>query len=151
MLIAQPASAGTDAIPETSSPLPKLRGRVLLVDDNEINQLIGIELLKKMGIEATLARDGVEALFVTQTQSFDLILMDCNMPGLDGFETTERFRKQALALGHHRHTPVVAVTANVITTGRDECLARGLDDYLAKPYTAEKLGTYLERWLPKAS
>ena len=151
LLIGQPGRIGSDAIPEINSPLPKLRGRVLLVEDNETNQLIGMELLKKMGVEGILAHDGIEALFITKTQSFDLILMDCNMPGLDGFETTKKLREQALALGRHHHTPVVAVTANVITTGRDECLARGMDDYLAKPFTAEKLGTYLERWLPKAS
>ena len=122
-------------------------GRVLLVEDNAVNSEIAMAMLARMGIEADLAEDGLAALRAAERASFDLILMDCQMPNMDGFEATRRMiaRERALDLAH---TPIVALTANAIRGDREACLAAGMDDYLAKPFLFEALRAVLERWLP---
>nr|WP_314490611.1 response regulator [uncultured Pseudomonas sp.] len=118
--------------------------RILLVEDNPVNQLVAKGMLVKLGCQVQVAANGVEALECLETQAFDLVLMDCNMPVMDGYEATRRIRQ--LACGSE--LPVVALTANALPEERERCRAAGMDDYLAKPFRREQLHALIERWLP---
>jgi len=117
--------------------------RILLVEDNPINQQVATELLEALGVEVTLAASGDEALIILGPRKFDLILMDMQMPGRDGVETTIAIRTE---LGDAR-TPIVAMTANAMTGDRERCLEAGMNDYIAKPIDPDKLALTLARWL----
>jgi CheY-like chemotaxis protein len=116
--------------------------RVLLVEDNFTNQMVARLLLLKLGAEVSTANDGEEGLSALEHGKFDLVLMDCQMPVLDGLEATRRLREQ----GHR--IPVIAVTANASTTDEENCRASGMDGYLSKPYTLEGLHAELLRHIP---
>ena len=118
--------------------------RVLLVEDNLINQRITQHMLARRGHSTTIAVDGLDALRQLETKSFDLILMDCQMPQMDGFEATQRIR--AMESGNGRHLPILAMTANAMAGDRERCLESGMDDYLAKPVKQEALFEMIERW-----
>jgi CheY-like chemotaxis protein len=117
--------------------------RVLLAEDHRVNQKVAIHILKRLGAEIVVAADGAEAVAAAAAQPFDLILMDCQMPVLDGFQATAAIRA---AEGPHRRTPIVALTANAMQGDRDRCLEAGMDDYLAKPVQREELAFLLEKW-----
>ncbi len=121
--------------------------RVLLVEDNPVNQELGYEMLQALGVQVELAEDGEQALAALARQSYSLVLMDCQMPVLDGFEATRRFRAIEPAIG--ARLPVIALTANALIGDRELCLAAGMDDYLTKPFTTAQLNGILERWLPQ--
>jgi len=118
--------------------------RILLTEDNPVNQLIAQKQLELLGFEVDVADNGLEALAAIDRRRYDLVLMDCQMPRLDGYEATRRLRR------HHngRDLPVIAVTAHAIEGDREKCLAAGMDDYLAKPIRVENLSAMLGRWLP---
>jgi signal transduction histidine kinase/ActR/RegA family two-component response regulator len=124
-----------------------LRGRVLVVDDSPVNALVARSMLERFGLRVDVAEDGEEALQRMRQLSYDAVLMDCQMPGLDGFETTQRWRRDEPALGHG-HLPIIALTANAVSGDREQCLAAGMDDYLAKPFDLNDLGAVLQRHLP---
>ena len=130
-------------------PLPSIRfsGRVLLVEDNPINRLVATEMLADMGLAVEGAADGQEAVERLSAEPFDLVLMDCQMPVLDGYSATVAWRQRERDEGRHR-TPIAAVTANALPSDRKRCLDSGMDDYLAKPYKREDLMGLLTRWLP---
>ncbi|RAU19648.1 hypothetical protein DN062_00760 [Nitrincola tibetensis] len=115
--------------------------RVLLVEDNTVNQKLALKLLEKFNIEAALAENGEEAIRQLESETYDLILMDCQMPIMDGFTATRIIRQRDIM------TPIAALTANASEDDRNACLACGMNDYLAKPYNAEKLSELLQRWL----
>ena len=121
---------------------------VLLVEDNEVNQLVASEMLERLACRCSVANSGEAALAMLPTSSFDLVLMDCQMPGLDGFETTRRWRLQELALGKQR-TPVVALTASSLTSDRERCFEAGMDDYLSKPVSGARIREMIVRWAPR--
>ena len=123
-----------------------LGARVLLVEDNEVNQVIAQKFLASSGLALEVAGNGREALERLAGQSFDLVLMDCQMPEMDGFEATERIR--ALERETGRHLPVVAMTASALSADRDRCLQAGMDDYLSKPISRQGLLRMVEKWLP---
>ena len=124
----------------------KLQGLVLIVEDNPVNQMITGAMLEKMGLEYTVANNGEEALELFTKQRFDIVLMDCQMPGIDGFEATRRIREiersNSLAA-----TPVIALTANTLEGDHSECLLAGMDDYVPKPVVFQHLQTKLCTWL----
>ncbi len=120
--------------------------RVLLVEDNRVNQEVALDMLDLLGSEVTLARDGREALSALEEGTFDLILMDCQMPEVDGYEATSIIRKNEADTGTPR-TPIVALTAHAMQGDREECLAVGMDDYLAKPFQLQQMRTVLHRWV----
>lgn len=126
-----------------------LRGHVLVAEDNPINQLIAAETLKLMGLDVALAADGHRALAaLTQPDvQFDAVLMDCEMPGLDGRSATRLVREFEAANRQRRRVPIIALTAHAHDSDRDACLAAGMDDYLSKPFTATALRETLARWL----
>ena len=126
--------------------LPARQFRVLVAEDNRTNQMVAAGMLAMNGCVCEFAADGVEAVRAAQRERFDLILMDCSMPEMDGYEATAHIRLAELALG--RRTPLVAMTANTQAGDAEKCLAAGMDDYLAKPITLVELRRKLEKWLP---
>ena len=124
------------------------RGRVLIVEDNPINQRVAVILVSKLGFIADVAADGSEALDMVREQDYTLILMDCQMPVMDGFEATRAIRALETPVAQ---VPIIAVTANVMEGQRDKCLAAGMNDYLPKPINKEVLGKTVDKWIPPAS
>jgi CheY-like chemotaxis protein len=126
--------------------------RVLLVEDNEVNQMVAMELLSEMGCVCEVAADGAKAVSAVHRAAFDVVLMDCQMPEMDGFEATTKIReleKNGFLPGRSR-VPVIALTANALSEDRARCLAAGMDDYLTKPLQPEKLLATMESYLAKA-
>jgi len=124
------------------------RARVLLVEDNLVNQLLARKFLERLGYAAVIAGNGVEALAILKKDPFDLVLMDCQMPVMDGFEATKRIRNPAMGVLDPT-IPIVAMTANVQQSDRDACLSAGMDDYLAKPVKLQDLKNTLEHRLAR--
>ena len=120
--------------------------RVLVVEDNPVNQKVTQRILEKLGYRADLAADGRQALAALAEQRYDVVLMDCQMPVLDGFAATQALRERER--GSDLHTTVVAMTANALEGDRERCLEAGMDDYLAKPVTLASLRDALGRWIP---
>jgi signal transduction histidine kinase/CheY-like chemotaxis protein len=122
------------------------RGPVLLVEDNEINQAVARSFLEHLGFDVDVSGDAAAALGSLRERDYAVILMDCQMPGMDGYETTRRIR--AGEAGHRaQRTPIVALTAHASPADRQRCLQAGMDDYLTKPINVQSLGATLERWL----
>lgn len=120
---------------------------VLLAEDNFVNQQVAIGMLDKLGIGCLAVANGQEALDLLSRQSFDLILMDMQMPVLDGIEACRQIRSMEAA-SPERHIPIVALTANARSEDRDACLEAGMDGYVAKPFNLATLGKELAHWLP---
>jgi CheY-like chemotaxis protein/HPt (histidine-containing phosphotransfer) domain-containing protein len=138
-----PGSFASERQP-ASSPL---RGLVLLVEDNPVNQEVATEMARSLGCEVHLAEDGAQALEIIGHARYDAILMDCHMPRMDGFAATRAIRSGERG---GTRTPIVALTANAMEGDRESCLEAGMDDYLPKPFDRDQLRTVLARWLPKA-
>ncbi len=115
--------------------------RILMAEDNVINQRVGRLILERAGYEVDLAKDGHEAIEAHRRKSYDLILMDCQMPVMDGFEASRSIR----TLGAPQPV-IIAVTANAIVGEREKCLQAGMDDYLSKPFHAEELVSMVKKW-----
>ncbi|MGB4780538.1 response regulator, partial [Candidatus Methylomirabilis sp.] len=127
------------------SPIPVTgrRRRILLAEDNPVNQLLAVRLLEKEGHSVSVAGTGLQALAALEQEPFDLILMDVQMPEMDGFEATAAIRTLEQVSG--RHIPIVALTAHAIKGDRDRCLEAGMDEYLSKPLQAEALFSMIAR------
>jgi signal transduction histidine kinase/ActR/RegA family two-component response regulator len=119
---------------------------VLVVEDSQVNRIVAGHVLEHAGFRAHLVDDAREALRALNAQRYDAILMDCQMPGMDGYEATGELRRRESASG--RHTPVIAMTAHAMTGDRERCLAAGMDDYIAKPVRSQTLVEVLQRWVP---
>jgi PAS domain S-box-containing protein len=133
-----------------AAPLPLAGMRVLLAEDNPVNQKLAVRLLQKMGAEVQVAATGLEALRALREADFDAALMDCQMPELDGYEATRRLRSGAGAV-RNPNIPVIALTAHALATDRTKCLAAGMNDYLTKPINPKLLRECLARMLPVGS
>ncbi len=118
---------------------------ILLVEDNLINQKVALMQLKKLGYTADVANNGVEALRALESKSYRLVLMDCQMPDLDGFETTKRIRIKETLTG--KRVPIIAMTANALEGDKDRCIESGMDDYISKPVNIELLKEKIQGWL----
>jgi CheY-like chemotaxis protein len=118
------------------------RWRVLLAEDNAVNRMLAVRLLEKRGHKVTTANNGREAVAAFSTQQFDLILMDVQMPEMDGFEATAEIRSMQIVTGPH--TPIIALTAHALTGDREKCMECGMDGYVAKPIRAENLYTEMD-------
>jgi CheY-like chemotaxis protein len=120
---------------------------VLVAEDNPVNQEVALAMLTQLGCQAELVANGQEAVEAVARTRYDLILMDCQMPVLDGFAATAAIRRQEQAISQPA-VPIMALTANVIKGFREQCLAAGMNDYLSKPFSQAQLKELLERWLP---
>jgi signal transduction histidine kinase/CheY-like chemotaxis protein/HPt (histidine-containing phosphotransfer) domain-containing protein len=125
---------------------PAVMGTVLLVEDDRMNQLVGSKLLAKLGFGCDIANHGGEAVSALRARPYDAVLMDCQMPEMDGFEATAEIRRME---GTSRRTPVIAMTANAVAGDREACLAAGMDDYITKPVRAEAVAAVLARWVTR--
>jgi len=146
--VAQATTDRPSANAPSRAPIQAASNRVLVAEDNAINQQVASGMLKRLGCEVTLAADGHEALEALDGGRFDLVLMDCQMPRLDGYEATRMLRQRET---DGEHQPVVAMTAHVLPEDIARCLAVGMDDHLPKPVTLERLHRILERWARTAN
>ena len=141
------SASGAVASPPAGQPEGMLTGEVLLVEDNQVNQKIAMGMLQKLGLTVTLACNGQEALDLFGQRVFVAVLMDCQMPVLDGYAATTAWREQEARTGNSRRTPIIAMTAHAMEGDREKCLAAGMDDYLAKPVKKEALAAMLRTWI----
>jgi len=135
-------------MPPPPTPLPAQRsagGRLLVVEDNVVNQKVAMRMLVKMGYEVDLAEDGRQALERLAAARYDAVLMDCQMPEMDGYEATRHIRDLSSAVLDH-DVPVIAMTANAFAEDRERCLAAGMNDFLSKPVDRATLEQMLEKW-----
>lgn len=143
---AYPVPALTPAAAPVASA-GSLRGHVLVAEDHPVNQEVAVSMLEDLGCDVTVVSDGRQAFDMITQYEYDLVLMDCQMPEMDGFAATQAIRRLE-AETTRRHLPILAMTANALEGDRERVLAAGMDDYLSKPYTIEHLHTALSRWLP---
>ena len=134
-------NAATDEQPMTFS------GHILVAEDNNINQMFVRELLKHCGCTCDIANNGDEALIALQQNRYDLILMDCQMPEMDGFTASREIRRREAASELHGRLPIIALTANALKGDRERCLETGMDDYLSKPLNTKQLRAMLAKFL----
>jgi CheY-like chemotaxis protein/HPt (histidine-containing phosphotransfer) domain-containing protein len=127
--------------------------KVLLAEDNPVNVEVACAMLENLGLVVTRACNGEEALAAVKADDFDLVLMDCQMPVMDGMAATAEIRRHEQQQSHTRGLPVIAITANALQGDRETCLAAGMDDYVSKPFTQAMLSETLARWiaLPRAA
>ncbi len=132
--------------PATAPLRPSKRGRthILIAEDNTVNQKVIVRQLEKIGYKADAVANGIEALEASSRVAYDVILMDCQMPEMDGFDATREIRRREVV--HGMRTPIVALTANALEGDRERCLSCGMDDYMSKPVKIEALQTMLEKW-----
>jgi len=142
-IIASPRKTRTNSLLPQKDEEPN-SSRILLAEDNLINQKVALQILRVLGYRADVAQDGEEVLKLLETQSYDLILMDVQMPNLDGLEATRIIRLRY----PDRNIRIVAMTANAMSSDRDNCLAAGMDDYLSKPISILELTRVLGAQLP---
>jgi signal transduction histidine kinase/ActR/RegA family two-component response regulator len=135
---------GGSAGPVAASPVNRPpRGKVLIVEDNKLNQMVAQAIIEQLGFSTDLVQDGVQALEALARSSYAAVLMDCQMPEMDGYSTTERIRSLE---GSGMRTPVIAMTAAALDGDRERCLDAGMDDYIAKPIRPEEVEEVLGRW-----
>ncbi len=144
---AQEATAQAQLVaPHVVVSLGDLTARILLAEDNIINQKVALHLLKALGYSADVVTDGKQAVNALTMINYDLVLMDCMMPNMSGFEATAIIRSQSSRVINHK-VPIIALTANAMKEDRDKCLEAGMDDYVPKPVKKEVLAAALEKWL----
>ncbi len=124
------------------------KGAILLVEDNPMNQRVARYVLRMLGYDVHIAVNGTEAVEMFSNHSYDLILMDCHMPVMDGYEATRQIREMESVAAGRREVPIIAVTADVLTSSYELCFEVGMNDFLPKPYEAGDLKRILKQWLP---
>ncbi|MFT5699088.1 MAG: two-component system sensor histidine kinase/response regulator [Desulforhopalus sp.] len=125
--------------------------KVLVVEDNSTNQIVAAKMLRKLGCEADLADNGKEAVIAYEKTRYDLILMDCQMPVMDGFEATKSIREIEDGLTGGHRIPIIALTANALLGDRNACLEVGMDDYISKPFLLEQMASTLSHWFSEVN
>jgi CheY-like chemotaxis protein len=140
----EPVETRKPAPAPRAAPTAPVHARILVAEDNPVNQQLARAMLLRLGYQTDVAGNGEEAVEAVMNLPYDLVLMDCQMPVMDGFEATRVIRDRE---GTVRHTTIVAVTANAMEGDRERCLTAGMDDYLAKPFRAGDLRRVLERWI----
>jgi CheY-like chemotaxis protein len=131
-----------------------LQGRILLAEDNPINQEVARSMIESLGCQVDVVETGVQAVEALEQGSYDVVLMDCQMPEMGGLEATRIIRERQAVPAISRpamHTPIIALTAHALPSDREQCLAAGMDDYLSKPFTLDALHATLARWLSQSA
>jgi two-component system sensor histidine kinase/response regulator len=144
---------------ETPSSAHRLGGRVLLAEDNPVNQAVAEAMIEAIGCDLTIVSNGAQAVAAVATSRFDLVLMDCQMPEMDGFAATAAIRAAEAQRrasggggdGRPAHIPIIAVTAHAMQGDRDASIAAGMDEHLSKPFSLDALRAVLERWMPSSA
>ena len=131
-----------------AAPAPALHARILLAEGNRINQKVMIRLLEKLGCRVDVAANGQEAVQMINRLPYNVVLMDCQMPEMDGYEATAAIRRQEQQEADGAHIPIIGMTANAVPGDRERCLDAGMDDYVSKPIRPATVRAALERWLP---
>ena len=142
---AKTSDADMPAAPEPAANGGNNRVHVLVAEDVEFNQRLAALMLRKLGCETDFANDGHAALAQTANRRYDVVFMDCQMPGMDGFEATRAIRQRESETDSP-HVPIVAMTASAVVGDRERCLASGMDDYVAKPLNLDDLRRVIQRW-----
>jgi two-component system sensor histidine kinase/response regulator len=144
-----PPAATTKPAPAAAlKPQPPTRGNVLVVEDNEINQAVAVGFLAKLGYHADVASDGLQALDMIAKTPYRAVLMDCQMPVMDGYEATVELRRREGSAGH---IPVIAMTADALAENRERCIAAGMDDFVSKPISRDAVASVLGRYVSEAT
>lgn len=144
----------TQALPDKDSSADKdlfINSQILLAEDNPVNQEVAKAMLEMLGCQVTIVPDGQQAVEAVLNNNFDLVLMDCHMPIMDGFEATEEIRRQEKQNAGRETVHIIALTANVEKGAEDMCRASGMDDYMSKPFEQRQLRGMLKRWLKVSS
>jgi CheY-like chemotaxis protein len=129
------------------------RPRILVAEDNLVNQKLAVRMLERLGYQSDVVSNGDEALAASEREAYAAIVMDCQMPVMDGYEATRRIRDREQRVGPslgRAHIPIIALTANAMQGDRERCKAAGMDDYLSKPVKKDDLGMKLQRWVPSS-
>ncbi len=142
------AATNGPTVTRPGSPRPEMSRHILLAEDNPINQRVATVMLEHLGFNVDVVDDGAQAVQATTSTQYQAILMDCQMPVLDGYEATGEIRRQQ---GVSTRIPIIAVTASAMKSDQQRCLAAGMDDYLPKPLTLKALSAVLDRWAPGGS
>jgi signal transduction histidine kinase/HPt (histidine-containing phosphotransfer) domain-containing protein len=134
----------------TSRVPPQIRAaqKLLLVEDDPVNQQVALRMIQRLGFQAHMVSNGQQALEELAHESYDIILMDCQMPEMDGYAATREIRRRERSA---HHTTIVGITAHALSGDREECLKSGMDDYVSKPISLEDLAAILEKWIPGVS
>lgn len=138
-------SAGDDA-PKAPVQRERSATRVLVAEDNPVNQKVALLTLERLGYQVHVVGNGLEAVAAMEAGLFDIVLMDCQMPVMDGFEATSEIRRREGEWAHH---PIIAMTASAMQGDRERCFVVGMDDYISKPVQPAALDRVLQRWLDR--
>jgi len=148
MRAGEPVPSGSAPLPLPSRQRHGHRPRALLAEDNPVNVEVASAMLRGLGMEVACAANGEEALEAVRANEYDLVLMDCMMPVMDGMAATAEIRRLEQQRGRARQLPIVAITANALQGDRERCLSAGMDDYISKPFSQKALADTLGRWIP---
>ena len=152
LLAAKPERMRMAPVEEPVPPVHAGRdARILVVEDNIANIKVAVRMIERLGYRADMAGNGLEAVSALGKLDYDAVLMDCQMPEMDGYEATRQIRRHEQGNKERLHTPIIAMTASAMSGDRERCLAAGMDDYISKPIKLHVVAAVLERWLGTAA
>jgi CheY-like chemotaxis protein len=149
-LFSQSTESRVTAVTVSAEEDTRVRSRVLVAEDNVVNQKVAVRMIEKCGCQVDVAANGLEAIEALKQNEYDMVFMDCHMPEMDGYEATREIRRREAEGTVRRHIPIVAMTANALAGDDQKCYAAGMDGYIAKPVKIEQIRVLLQKWAPDA-